>query len=91
MDDADRTRKPYCIWYPAFASEETYCQVAKRFPSMRYQVGRVWSPAGLVSLCTELELLPDGSIAEEAREGWTEGGRIIFETIMASSCLYNDG
>ncbi|POR34342.1 Hypothetical protein TPAR_09742 [Tolypocladium paradoxum] len=89
MDDADKTRQPYCIWYPDFASEDTYRQVAMRFPSMRYQVGRACAAAGFVSLYTELELLPDVSIAEEAREGRTEGGGIIFETIMAAPCRYN--
>ncbi|KAK1590825.1 uncharacterized protein LY79DRAFT_579572 [Colletotrichum navitas] len=26
---------PYCIWYPDVASEETYRQLAKRYPDMR--------------------------------------------------------
>lgn len=59
---------PYCIWYPDIASEDTYRQLARRYPQMRYQVGRACAVAGYKDLYSELDLLPDVSIAEEARD-----------------------
>lgn len=59
--------EPYCIWYPEPASEETYRELARRYPSMRYQVGRACAAAFYTDLYKELDLLPDVSIAEEAR------------------------
>ncbi|KAL4997555.1 hypothetical protein BDV10DRAFT_186146 [Aspergillus recurvatus] len=63
----------HCIWNADFASEQTYCQVAQQYPPMRYQVGRACTAAGYFNLYLELDLLPEVSIAEEAREGNTEG------------------
>ncbi|EFR03918.1 hypothetical protein MGYG_06917 [Nannizzia gypsea CBS 118893] len=88
MDNSDKTTQPYCIWYPDFATEDTYRQIAQRFPSMRYQVGRACAAAGYDSLYAELDLLPDVSIAEEARESKTEGGRAIFDAVMAVPYRY---
>ncbi|EFR05108.1 hypothetical protein MGYG_08117 [Nannizzia gypsea CBS 118893] len=88
MDDSDQTRQPYCIWNPDFAAEDTYRQLAQRFPSMRYQVGRACAAAGYDGLYAELGLLPDVSIAEEARESDTPGGQAIFKMIMAFPCRY---
>lgn len=59
---------PYCIWYPDTATEDTYRQLARRYPQMRYQVGRACAVAGFKDLYSELDLLPDVSIAEEARD-----------------------
>ncbi|KAH8764801.1 hypothetical protein F5883DRAFT_715443 [Diaporthe sp. PMI_573] len=59
---------PYCIWYPDTATEDTYRQLARRYPQMRYQVGRACAVAGYKDLYSELDLLPDVSIAEEARD-----------------------
>jgi hypothetical protein len=59
---------PYCIWYPRIAEEETYRQLVTVFPDMRYQVGRACAVAGYSQLYSELNLLPDPCIAEEARE-----------------------
>lgn len=59
---------PYCIWYPDIATEETYREIAKCYPQMRYQVGRACAVAGYAGLYSELDLLPDVSIAEEARD-----------------------
>jgi hypothetical protein len=56
---------PYCIWYPRVAQEETYSQLAKVFPDLRYQVGRACAVAGYAQLYSELDLLPDPCIAEE--------------------------
>ncbi|GKT96469.1 hypothetical protein Ct61P_14319 [Colletotrichum tofieldiae] len=75
--------KPYCIWYPDIASGETYRELAKRYPDMRYLVGRTCAVAGYADLYNELALLPEISIAEEARDcSSKEGSRVIFDTIM---------
>ncbi|KAJ5787323.1 hypothetical protein N7457_002313 [Penicillium paradoxum] len=65
--------QPYCIWHPGFADEEAYRQLVYRYPTMRYH---------------ELDLLPEVSIAEEPREGETEGGREIYEMIMSAPLEY---
>lgn len=88
MTDSNKTRQPYCIWHPDLATEETYRQLAQRFPSMRYQVGRACAAAGYFALFNELDLLPEVSIAEEARESSTAGGRLIYNIIMATTCRY---
>ncbi|WYZ43668.1 hypothetical protein EsH8_VII_000104 [Colletotrichum jinshuiense] len=81
--------KPYCIWYPDLASEETYRQLAKRYPDMRYVVGRACAVAGYYTLYHELGLLPDVSIAEEARENSSrQGSRVIFNTIMRQPACF---
>lgn len=78
---------PYCIWYPNVASEGTYAELARRYPAMRYQVGRACAVAGYTSLYESLQLLPDVSIAEEARDN-AATGRSIFDLIMASPVKY---
>ncbi|KAL8393758.1 hypothetical protein RB595_003488 [Gaeumannomyces hyphopodioides] len=85
-DIDDQAHVPYCIWYPDVASEETYRALAKRYPQMRYQVGRACAVAGYARLYRELNLLPDVSIAEEARDNLaTNDGRSqdIFDFIVA--------
>lgn len=80
---------PYCIHYPDVASEETYRALAKRHPNMRYQVGRACAVAGYARLYRELDLLPDVSIAEEARENYDNAGaQEIFARIMAAPVRY---
>lgn len=64
---------PYCIWYPETATEDNYRQLARRYPQMRYQVGRACAVAGFKDLYSELDLLPDVSIAEEARDSVLRG------------------
>lgn len=60
----------------------TYRELARRYPKMRHEVGRACAVAGYTDLYLELQLLPDVSIAEEARDN--EGkGRAIFDEIMA--------
>ncbi len=88
MIDADSTTQPYCIWHPDFATEETYRRLVGVYPSMRYHVGRACAAAGFAGLYSELDLLPDVSIAEEARESGTEGGQAIFDKIMAAPMRY---
>ncbi|KAI8263482.1 hypothetical protein K4K53_008089 [Colletotrichum sp. SAR 10_77] len=64
--------KPYCIWY-YLGSEDTYRRLARRYPEMRYHVGRACAAAGYAKLYFELDLLPDISIAEEARDARDSG------------------
>jgi len=78
---------PYCIWYPDIATEDTYRQLAKRYPNMRYNVGRACAIGGYYGLFKELQLLPEISIAEEAREN-KETGQAIFDDIMGQPTRY---
>ncbi|OHF03210.1 hypothetical protein CORC01_01594 [Colletotrichum orchidophilum] len=81
--------KPYCIWYPDVASEGTYRELAKRYPDMRYVVGRACAVAGYAGLYDELGLLPEISIAEEARDNFSkDGSKAIFDTIMRQPVCY---
>lgn len=79
---------PYCIWHPDIAAEDTYRRLAKRYPSMRYQVGRACAVAGYVSLYSELQLLPDVTIAEEARDSNKDAAQRIYESIIAAPVRY---
>ncbi|KAJ5818248.1 hypothetical protein N7474_003839 [Penicillium riverlandense] len=85
-DMQDPVTQPYCIWYPEPASEETYREVARRYPSMRYQVGRACAAAWYTDLYQELDLLPDVSIAEEARE--VDEDADIYKIIMSAPQRY---
>ncbi|KAI0004662.1 hypothetical protein F4779DRAFT_599573 [Xylariaceae sp. FL0662B] len=87
-DAMAQDEQPYCIWYPDFASEETYRKLAQRYPQTRYQVGRACAAAGYHVLYEELDLLPDVTVAEEARESAAAGGRLIYESIMNSPHRY---
>ncbi|KAB5558629.1 hypothetical protein GE09DRAFT_1120101, partial [Coniochaeta sp. 2T2.1] len=60
--------KPYCIWYSEVASEDTYRRLVKTYPEMAYTVGRACAVAGYDNLYQELNILPEVSIAEEARD-----------------------
>lgn len=71
---------PYCIWYPDIAEEATYREIARRYPRMKYEVGRACAVAGYTELYRELELLPEVHIAEEDRDNQSLQ---IFEDIMA--------
>ncbi|KAJ5577069.1 hypothetical protein N7535_003995 [Penicillium sp. DV-2018c] len=77
---------PYCIWHPETASEETYRELAQRYPNMKYLVGRACAVAGYTDLFFELNLLPECHIAEEARES---GHLQIYDAIMKSAVKYN--
>ncbi|KAJ5494690.1 hypothetical protein N7463_010777 [Penicillium fimorum] len=77
---------PYCIWHPDTASEATYRELAKRYPHMKYLVGRACAVAGCTYLFHELDLLPECHIAEEARKS---GHMAIFDTIMKAGTKYN--
>lgn len=83
-DDA----KPYCFWHPDVPSENTLRQLAKRYPEMAYLVGRACAVAGYEGLYHELSLLPEVSIAEEARESDKPGSKAIFEYIMKQPVCY---
>lgn len=81
-DMQDPATEPYCIWYPEPASEETYRELARRYPSMCYQVGRACAAAWYTDLYKELDLLPDVSIAEEARN--TAEDADVYKIIMSA-------
>ncbi|TQV92267.1 hypothetical protein IF1G_08785 [Cordyceps javanica] len=88
QDDPERTRVPYCIWHPDFAAEDTYRALAARYPGMRYQVGRACAAAGMDSLYAELDLVPEVSVAEEARESLAPGAKTIYHKIMSAPYRY---
>ncbi|KAJ9162006.1 hypothetical protein NKR19_g1751 [Coniochaeta hoffmannii] len=83
---------PYCIWYPGFATEDTYRALARQNPVLRYNVGRACAVGGCLDLYLELDLLPDVTIAEEAREAGkinnSEGSTAIFNHIMSQPVRY---
>jgi hypothetical protein len=54
---------------------------------MRYQVGRACAAAGYIDLYDELNILPDVSIAEEARDSENNAGP-IFDKIMGQPTNY---
>lgn len=75
---------PYCIWYPDVATEDTYRALVRRYPQMRYHVGRASAAAGYIDLYRELDLIPDLAIAEEARDNaGNSGSREIFDLIVS--------
>lgn len=77
---------PYCIWYPEIASEDTYRQLATRYPQMRYQVARACAVGGYTGLYFELDnILPEVGVAEEARDA---GSVAIFTHIMSQPVRY---
>lgn len=81
--------RPYCFWHPNTASEETYRQLAKRYPEMAYSVGRACAVAGYDRLYHELDILPEISIAEEARAASAKpGSKSIFDHIMRLPVCY---
>jgi hypothetical protein len=77
--------RPYCIWHPQVASQATYRKLWQQYPEMAYQVARACAVANYVELYLEMNLLPDVSIAEEAR---ASGSTEIFEAIMRSPIKY---
>lgn len=86
MDSPDEM--PYCVWYPGLATEDTYRALARRYPTLRYQVGRACAVGGYLALYLELDLLPDVSIAEEARESGNDGSTAILKHIMSQPSRY---
>jgi hypothetical protein len=82
--------KPYCIWYPEVASEDTYRRLVKAYPGMIYTVGRDCAVAGYFELYHELNMRPEVSIAEEARDNASanEGSKAIFDHIMSQAVCY---
>jgi hypothetical protein len=41
---------PYCVWYPGFATEDTYRALARQYPNLRYNVGRACA-VGVIWTC----------------------------------------
>ncbi|KAK5174157.1 uncharacterized protein LTR77_001237 [Saxophila tyrrhenica] len=66
---------------PETAEENTYRELAQRYPQMKYQVARACAVAGYDKLYQELDVLPETHIAEEAREC---GSTAIYDQIMAA-------
>ena len=88
-DMTEEQQIPYCIWHPDLATEKTYRRLVIRYPHMRYHVGRACAVAGHFGLYMELDLLPDLSIAEEARDNrQNTGSRQILEGILAQPCRW---
>ncbi|RAO67849.1 uncharacterized protein BHQ10_003861 [Talaromyces amestolkiae] len=77
--------RPYCIWHPEVASQDTYRKLWHQYPDMAYQVARACAVANYVELYLEMDLLPDVSIAEEARASESIE---IFEAIMRKPVRY---
>lgn len=71
-ESAGTSTTPYCIWHPDFATQDTYRELVRRFPAMRYQVGRACAAAGFEALYDELDLLP------EFDNGWPPGAPMPF-------------
>ncbi|KAH7018086.1 uncharacterized protein B0I36DRAFT_253798 [Microdochium trichocladiopsis] len=84
VDMSDPDHLPYCIWYPEVASESACRELAQAFPQLKYNIGRACAVAGYHQLLAELDLLPDISIAEEARDNITRnpGCKHIFDHII---------
>lgn len=77
--------RPYCIWHPEVASQDTYRKLWQQYPDMSYQVARACAIANYVELYLEMDLLSDVSVAEEAR---ASGSLEIFEAIMKNPVRY---
>ncbi|TGO45554.1 hypothetical protein BCON_0383g00110 [Botryotinia convoluta] len=76
--------KPYCIWHPQVASVDTYRELVQK-----YHVGQACAVGGYIDLYRELDLLPDISIAEEARDNLgLVGSKEIFDLIMCQPTYY---
>lgn len=88
MDTPEQT--PYCFWYPDIPSEDTLRQLLRHDlgKSMVYQVGRACAAGGYPTLYKELNLLPDVSIAEEARDSTASGSKEIYDSIVQEPCRY---
>ena len=86
FDSSNIDLVPYCIWHPNLATEGTYREVARRYPCLRYKVSRAYAVAGYTTLYRGLNLPPDISIAEEARESAV--GADIFKNIIAQPTRY---
>ncbi|TPX13446.1 uncharacterized protein E0L32_006176 [Thyridium curvatum] len=69
------------------AKPDTYKELVEKYPDMRYQVGRACAVAGYTDLYRSLELLPDVSIAEEARDN-APSAKEIYSEIVSSHVRY---
>ncbi|KAF5681677.1 hypothetical protein FCIRC_5402 [Fusarium circinatum] len=80
---------PYCFWYPDVPGQETLRQLLKDHPTvlMRYQVGRACAAGGYVELYKELDILPDVSIAEEARDNLPVS-KDIYKMVLNAPILH---
>jgi hypothetical protein len=51
--------KPYCIWYPETAKEDTYRKLYKIHPEMAPMIARACSVAGYINLLREMDFPPE--------------------------------
>ncbi|KAJ9160706.1 hypothetical protein NKR19_g2984 [Coniochaeta hoffmannii] len=81
--------KPYCIWYPEVASEDTYRRLVKAYPDMVYTVRRACAVVGYNKLYHELNILPEVSIAKEAKDNAPakSGAKAIFDHIKVNQSV----
>ncbi|KAK1764206.1 hypothetical protein QBC33DRAFT_595411 [Phialemonium atrogriseum] len=86
-DMADPEVFPYCIWHPDKATEETYRELARGYPAMRYHFGWACAVAGYTDLYRQLDFLPYVSLAEEARDNFKTSGA-IFNYIVTRPVRY---
>lgn len=77
--------RPYCIWHPEVASQDTYRKLWQQYPDMSYEIARACAVANYVELYLEMNLLPDVSVAEESR---ASGSMKIYEAIMRNPVRY---
>lgn len=84
-DVNDPEEFPYCIWYPSTPDRDTCRKLITKYPWMKYQVGRVCAVANYDDLYTELDILPEVGIAEEARES---GSEAIYSAIVKQPVKY---
>ncbi|GFF30323.1 hypothetical protein IFM58399_02544 [Aspergillus lentulus] len=77
--------RPYCIWHPQVASQDTYRKLWQQYPDMSYQIARACAVANYAELYLEMDLLPDVSVAEEAR---ASGCMEIYEAIVRNPVRY---
>lgn len=78
----------YCIWFSEVPNEETCRQVARKYPFLRYHVGRVCAVAGYTDVFQELDLLPDTTIAHEALDSG-EKSLDIHKLIVSQPVRYS--
>jgi hypothetical protein len=84
-DMNDPEEFPYCIWYPSTPDRDTCRKLITQYPWTKYQVGRVCAAANYDDLYTELDILPEVGIAEEAREN---GSEAIYSAIVKQPMKY---
>lgn len=76
---------PYCFWYPTLPNTRTLKKLARRYPQLKYNVGRACAVKGIWPQTIGLALVPEVSIAEEARDNGYMG---LYHEIMSHPIQY---